>query len=95
MILVLVFFGVVAGSTAAVLAFVGGGGFLGALAAYALFGAVAVGLTALLMFLAPSRAIAEQQAEWSELNEWAEMSLQQRQSMPRGSEQAPKRGPVW
>lgn len=85
MILVLVFFGVIAGSTAAVLAFLGGGGFFGALAAYALFGTLAVGLTALLAFLAPARSRAIP-------NEWADLSRELSQTPPPVAEQPQKPG---
>ena len=55
MILLLVFAGFLAGSSAAVLALAGGGGVLVALAAYAVFGVSAVIVTAVLLALGPIR----------------------------------------
>ena len=54
MILVLVFAGFVVGGSAAVVALVGGWSFVAALVAYALFGACAVVVTAILIALGPS-----------------------------------------
>ena len=55
MILVLVFVGFLAGGGAATLMLAGGGGLVGALMAYALFGAAAVVGTAMACALGPAR----------------------------------------
>ena len=54
MILVLVVAGFLVGGSAAVVALLGGWGFIAALAAYALFGVAAVVVTAALVALGPS-----------------------------------------